>query len=160
MEFLDIEINQKRIIKLIIIFSIIVFLYIVFTLISLLIFEPYKMNENTKLELKNDVVITHIDLLVHDSKKVEITGWAYKEGQKIKKAKTSFVLKNKETEKMYLMKTRMEENDELKDIGCEYGGLHAQCLLLGLKKGTYDIYVLYENDNESILSFSLISFDI
>lgn len=160
MNFLDIEINEKNVKKIILILAILVFLYVVFTMISYLIFEPYKMDKNTSLELNNDVVITHIDLLAHDSKKIEITGWAYKDGQKIEKVNSSFVLKNKETGKMYLMKNKMEKVESLKDIGCELGGLHAQCLLLGMKKGTYDIYVLYQNDSENILSYSLITVDI
>ncbi len=102
----------------------------------------------------------HIDLLEPKGKKIEIAGWAYKEGDKITTVNANYVLKNQETGKMYLMRTKMEENINLSDPDVKMAGLHAQCLLIGIPKGKYDIYVLYRNAEEDILANTLISVDI
>lgn len=158
MKFLDIEMSETILKKIIVFFVIICFVFIACTMSSLLVFKSYTIGENTSIN--DEDIRTHIDLLAHDNKKIEITGWAYKEGQEIKTCNSHFVLKHQETGKMYLMRTQMEKNESIKDIGCQLGGLHAQCLLLGMKKGVYDIYVLYQNDGEDILSFTLISVEI
>ena len=58
------------------------------------------------------------------------------------------------------MRTQMEENINIQEDEYKMAGLHAQCLLFGIPKGVYDIYVLYKNNLEDILSFTLISVEL
>lgn len=155
MDFLDIEINEKIFIRILIVSIIAVIIFLALTMSSLLIFKSYKLGPNTSTNDEN--INTHIDLLEISNKKIEIAGWAYKEGEAIGKVKCNYVLKNQETGKMYLMRTQMEENINIEEEEHKMAGLHAQCLLFGIPKGTYDIYVLYQNDSEDILAFTLIS---
>lgn len=158
MDFLDIEINEKLFIKILIVSIVAVTLFLALTMSSLLIFKSYKLGPNTSTN--DEGINTHIDLLETSNKKIEISGWAYKEGEAIEKVNCNYVLKNQETGKMYLMKTKMEENINIEEEEHKMAGLHAQCLLFGIPKGMYDIYVLYQNDSEDILSFTLISVEI
>lgn len=158
MDFLDIEINEKLFIRILIVSIIAVIIYLALTMSSLLIFKSYKLGPNTSTN--DEEINTHIDLLEPSNKKIEISGWAYKEGEAIGKVKCNYVLKNQETGKMYLMRTQMEENINIKEEEHKMAGLHAQCLLFGMPKGMYDIYVLYQNDSEDILSFTLISVEL
>lgn len=158
MNFLDIEINEKLFIKILIVSIIVVIIFLAFTMSSLLVFKSYKLGPNTSVNDEN--INTHIDLLEHNNKKIEIAGWAYKEGEAIGKVKSNYVLKNQETGKMYLMRTQMEENINIQEEEHKMAGLHAQCLLFGIPKGMYDIYVLYQNDDENILAFTLISVEL
>ncbi len=158
MNFLDIEINEKLFIKILICLVAIVIVFLAITMSSLLVFKSYTLGPNTTVVDEEGVINTHIDLLEISSKKIEISGWAYKEGLKeMGTVNANYVLKNQETGKMYLMRTQMEENINIKEEGLKLSGLHAQCLLFGLPKGMYDIYVLYQNDEEDILAFTLIS---
>ena len=158
MDFLNIEINEKLFIKILAVSIIVVIVYLAFTMSSLLIFKSYTLGPNTSVNYEQ--INTHIDLLEHDNKKIEISGWAYKEGEAIGTVNSNYVLKNQETGKMYLMRTQMEENINIQEEEHKMAGLHAQCLLFGIPKGMYDIYVLYQNDNEDILAFTLISVEL
>lgn len=162
MEFLNIEINEKLFIKILAVCIIIVIVYLAFTMSSLLIFKSYTLGPNTSVN--DEKINTHIDLLEtspkNNPKKIEISGWAYKEGEAIGTVKSNYVLKNQETGKMYLMRTQMEENINIQEEEHKIAGLHAQCLLFGIPKGMYDIYVLYQNDGEDILAFTLISVEL
>ncbi len=158
MKFLDIEINEMIYKRLILAIIILIIVYMAFTMSTLLVFKTYTLGPSTS---ENDETIrTHIDSLIVDNKKIEITGWAYKEGQTVEMVNSNFILKNQDTGKMYLMKTVMEKNASLAEIGCGNAGLHAQCLRLGLPKGKYQIFVLYRNDGEDILADTLIPFEI
>lgn len=157
MDFLDIEINERIYKRIIIVAIIFVILYLAFTMSSLLIFKSYTLGPNTTVT--NEGINTHIDLLEPKKvrKKVEIAGWAFKEGQKIGTVNCNYVLKHQDTGKMYLMRTQMEENINITEEEHKLAGLHAQCLTIGMPKGWYDIYVLYQNDSEDILASTLIS---
>lgn len=159
MDFLDIEITEDLIKKIIIASFILLIVYLAFTMSSLLVFKSYKLGPDTSSNVEE--INTHIDLLETKGKKIEISGWAYKEGEKIGTVKCNYVLRNQETGKMYLMRTKMEENINLKDDeDHKMSGIHAQCLKFGMPKGMYDIYVLYQNDGEDILASTLISFEV
>ncbi len=158
MEFLDIEIDEKIFKRLIIIAIIFIIVYMAFTMSSLLIFKSYTLGPNTTVN--DDEIRTHIDILEPKGKKVEIAGYAYKEGEEIKTVNSSYVIKHQDTGKMYLMKTQMEENRNVEDEKYTLGGMHAQCLLIGIPKGQYQIFVLYRNNNEDILADTLITFEI
>lgn len=158
MEFLDVEINKEIFIKLIVISVIVVIAYLAFTMSSLLIFKSYTLGPNTSVNAEN--INMHIDLLEPSPKKVEIAGWAYKEGEPITNVNCNYVLKHQESEKMYLMRTKMENNINIEDENLKKAGIHAQCLILGIPRGWYDIYVLYQNGEEDILANTLISVEL
>lgn len=158
MKFLDIEIDEKLFKKIIIGCVIFIVIYMAFTMSSLLIFKSYTLGPNTSVN--DEDINTHIDVLEISRKKLEIAGWAYKEGEKIEKVNCSYVIKNQDTGKMYLMRTKMEKNKNISDEGYEDAGIHAQCLLFGIPKGKYQILVLYRNNNEDILADTLIPFEI
>lgn len=158
MDFLDIEINERLFKKLVIISILLIIIFLALSMSSLLIFKSYTLGPDTSVN--DEFINTHIDLLKHDNKKVEISGWAYKEGEAIGTVNCNYVLKNQETGKMYLMRTKMEDNINITEEEHKKAGIHAQCLLLGMKKGWYDIYVLYQNDGEDILSFTQISVEL
>ncbi len=170
MEFLNIEINEKIFIKILVISIALVITYMAFTMSSLLIFKSYTLGPNTSVTsiepehstefVPEGKISAHIDLLEVDSKKIEIAGWMFVEGQELKTFNSSFVLKNQETGKMYLMRTQMEDNINLVDEEHKPYGIHAQCLLFGIPKGRYDIYVLYRNNDEDMLVNTLIWKDI
>lgn len=159
MEFLNIEINEKRFVRILIVSIVLVVMYLAFTMSSLLIFKSYKLGPNTSIAKYEDMDM-HIDLLEHDNKKIEISGWAYKKGEPLGTVNSNYVLKHQETGNMYLMRTQMEENINITDEEYKMSGMHAQCLLFGIPKGMYDIYVLYQNNGEDLLAFTLISVEL
>ena len=158
MKFLDIEIDEKMFKKLIIVAIIIIIVYMAFTMSSLLIFKSYALGPNTSVN--DEEIRTHIDILEVSKKKLEIAGWAYKEGDKIETVNSNYVIKHQETGKMYLMRSKMEQNTNVEEKMYELGGLHAQCLLIGIPKGEYQILVLYRNNDEDILADTLITFEV
>ena len=81
MDFLDLEITKKRYIKILIFLIIMVIIYLALTMSSLLIFKSYTLGANTSVN--DELINTHIDMLDAKGKKIEIAGWAYKEGDKI-----------------------------------------------------------------------------
>ena len=125
---------------------------------SLLVFKTYTIGAETTVVDEN--LDTHIDLLESDNKKIEISGWAFMRGEPIKKVNSSYILKNKDTGKMYKMRTKMEDNINITEEEHKKAGMHAQALLWWIPKGSYDIYVHYQNDGHDILSYTLISTEI
>ena len=116
MNFLDIEINEKLFIKILICLVAIVIVFLAITMSSLLVFKSYTLGPNTTVVDEEGVINTHIDLFETDGKKIEIAGWAYKEGlEEMGTVNANYVLKNQETGKMYLMRTQMEENINIKE---------------------------------------------
>ena len=65
---------------------------------------------------------------------------------------------------MYILKTTMNIIDQLNNVDetydCSKCGLDSQILIFGLKKGAYELYILYENDNENLLVNTGINFEI
>lgn len=158
MDFLDIEVNEKMFYRILIISIIVIIFYLSLSMASILFFKSYKLGPNTTVS--NEDINTHIDVLEVSHKKIEIAGWAYKEEEPIEVVDSSYVIRNQETGKMYLMKTKMEENINLKGTDMEMAGIHAQCLLIGIPKGKYDIYVLLKDKDKETLANTLISVDI
>lgn len=158
MDFLDIEITEKLYIKILLVLILLVVIYLALTMSSLLIFKSYTLGATTSVN--DEEINTHIDLLEPQGKKIEIAGWAYKEGDEISTVNANYVLKHQETGKMFLMRTKMEENVNLSDSEIKQAGLHAQCLLFGIPSGRYDICVLYQNGEEDILANTSIYVDL
>jgi len=154
MKFLDREIDEDLFKKLIVLAVALIFLYVVFTLISYSMVKPFKISSNTITNSKE--IVSEISIIYQGSVRLELKGWAYKEGQSIETFESYFILKNEENNKMYSLKTQMEEIDELKLVeetfDCSKGGMYSQGFLLGLEKGVYDICILYKNDSENILA--------
>ena len=158
MGFLEEEITEKRYIKILVILIILIIIYLALTMSSILIFKSYTLGASTSVN--DELINMHIDMLDAKGKKIEIAGWAYKEGDKITTVNANYVLKHQETGKMYLMRTKMEENINLEDPDVKLAGLHAQCLLFGIPSGRYDICVLYQNAEEDVLANTAIYVDL
>ncbi len=157
MDFLDLEIDKSTFIKILIGLLICILIYIALTMSSLLVFKSYKLGPNTSIE--DNVLNTHFDVLEISNKKIELSGWAYKEGEPLGKVNSNYILRNKETGKMYLMRTKMVENGNV-DEEYKLSGMHAQCLLVGIPKGNYEFLVLYQNGDNDILTSTNIEREI
>lgn len=149
---LDIEVNQKNYIKILGICILIVFIILVFCYFSLLTYKTYTLEEETIVaDIFEQDMNTHIDVLEKHGKKVEIAGWAYKENETIRSIDSNYVLKNQETGEMYILRTKNEDNINVPEE-YEMSGIHSRFLLGNMPSGRYDIYVLYKNNNNNILS--------
>ena len=153
----SITMTKSLYIKILVASIILLVIYLAFVMSSFLFIKPYTLGAETSVD--DQKIITHIDVLEKDGKKLEIAGYAYEDGVPLETINSSFIIKNQETGKMYRMRTQMEDNINVPE---EYSsaGIHAQCFLFGIPKGTYDIYVLYQNNDNNILTYTLISFDI
>lgn len=153
----SITMTKPLYIKILVVSIILLIIYLAFVMSSFLFIKPYSLGAETSVD--DQKIVTHIDVLEKDGKKLEIAGYAYEDGVPLETINSSFVIKNQETGKMYRMRTQMEDNINVPE-DYRQAGIHAQCFLLGIPKGTYDIYVLYKNNNNDILTYTLISFDI
>lgn len=151
---LEFEINERIFKKLFIIGLVGSFIYVAITFFSLAIPRVYQMDKNTVEDVEGTVQ-NGINILHRGSMRLELSGWAYKQGQSIERFESYFILKSKENGRMYLLNSKMEQMPELQVIDGKYNclkcGLHAQSIVLGLKNGDYDLYILYKNDNENLL---------
>lgn len=161
MNFLDLEINQKNYIKILIISILFVILVIGINFAILLFPKEYTVENTTKVasfEEEKDLVV-HIDILAPQGKKVEIVGYAYLTDDEVFTVDCSYVLKNKSTGKMYLLKTIHEKNVNVPEV-YPYAGMHTRFLTLGIEKGNYDICVLYRNNENDVLKSTGINVEI
>lgn len=161
MDFLDLEINQKNYIKILVLSALVVILILAAYYIELLIPKKYTLEETTKLvpfEEEKDLVV-HIDILAPQGKKVEIVGYAYLTDDEVFSFDCSYVLKNKKSGEMYLLKTRHEKNINV-PATYPYAGIHTRFMTLGIEKGNYDIYVLYRNNEHDIMKNTGINVEI
>lgn len=160
MKLLDLEVNQKNYIKVLVFCILLVLIILVCYYVSLLTYKELVLDENTSIaditELEMNV---NIDILERQGSKVEIAGWAYKENEKIKTINSNYVLKNQENGKMYILRTRHEDNINVPE---EYkiSGLHTRFILGNLENGRYDIYVLYKNNDNNILAKTGVYLDV
>ena len=151
--WLDVEIEGKVYKRVMIAGIVICMIYLLITFMSFALPSVYHLDKNTKVDTEHTVKngILH---LYRGSLRLEISGWAYKEGQAIENFKSSFILKNRENEKMYLLKTGMElveENQFIDGYECLKSGLKSESIVLGLPNAGYDLYILYQNDGENLL---------
>ena len=160
MNFLDLEINQKNYIKILSICIVLVLVIIGIYYIELLIPKNYTLEKETKVakfEEEKDLVV-HIDIL-SPGKKIEIAGYAYLTDDEVFTVDASYVLRNSETGKMYLVKTIHEKNINVPEV-YPYAGMHARFMTLGMEKGNYEICVLYKNNENNFLKDTGIRVDI
>ncbi len=152
-DWLNIKIDEKIYRRLLIIGIAVVAVYLLITFLSFAVPRIYHMDKNTVLDTEG-IVKNGVNHLYRGSLRLELSGWAYKQGQDVKTFKSSFVLKNRQTEKMYQIKAGMKMMPELQFVDgheCLNCGIQAQSIILGLKNGMYDLYILYQNDNENLL---------
>lgn len=131
----------------------IIVIYLIVTFVSFAMPHRYKMSESTRFDTENSVK-NGIMSLYKGKHRLEVSGWAYKQGQAVKTFNSSFVLKNEENEKMYQLKTGMQEIQELQfvdNLNCLNCGLKAQSFCVGMPSGVYHLYILYQNDGEDLL---------
>ena len=159
MKLLELEVDKKSYIKILCACILFVIILLVLTYISLLKYEKLTLDQDTIIaNIGEENMSVHVDSLEHQGNKVEIVGWAYKENEETKTINSNYVLKNKETGEMYKVRTRYQEN---LNVPLEYrnAGLHSRFLSYGLSSGTYDIYVLYRNNDNNILANTGIHLD-
>lgn len=160
MKLLELEVNQKSYIKILCVCIIFVAIILALYYVSLLSYKPYTLENDTIIaDIGEQNMSVHIDSMDYIEGKGEIVGWAYKENEKIKTINCSYVLKNEETDQMYILRTRHEENLNVPE---EYAisGIHTRFIGKGLPQGRYDVYVLYKNNQNNILAKSGIHIDI
>ena len=151
MGFLDLEINQKNYIKILSICLLMVLLVIGIYYAVLLFPQSYNVEKETKVvafEEEKDLVV-HIDALFPGNK-IEIEGYAYLTDDEVFTVDCSYVLRNSETGKMYIVKTIHEKNVNVPDV-YPYAGMHTRFLTIGMEKGNYEICVLYKNNENNFL---------
>lgn len=160
MNLLNLEVTKNAYIKILVVCILVVFIIFVAYYISLLTYKSYTLEEETIVaNIDEQDMNVHIDILEIQGKKVEIAGWAYRENEKIKTINSNYVLKNEETEEMYILRTRYEKNINVPE---EYkiSGLHTRFWIGNLASGRYDIYVLYKNNNNNILAKTGVYLDV
>jgi len=151
---LDIENIQNTYKKILILIIIIIIGYIAIVFSSFALPKIYEIDEDTIIDTNGDVK-NGINILRRGKVRLTISGWAYKTGQPVKTFNSHFVLKNRETNKMYILKTSMCIIEQLEDVDglfdCSKCGLDSQTLTVVYENGIYDLYILYENDDENLL---------
>ena len=160
MDILDVEINQKNYIKILSICVLVVLLIIGIYYAVLLIPKSYTPEKETKVaafEEEKDLVV-HIDVL-SPGRIVEIVGYAYLTDDEVFTVDCSYVLRNTNSKKMYLVKTIHEKNVNVPEV-YPYAGMHTQFLTLGMEKGNYEICLLYKNNENNFLKDTGIRVDI
>ena len=161
-DWLNFEIDEKNYKRLLIIGIVIIIAYLAITYMSLSIPRIYRMDKETVVDTES-LVKTGINSVHRGKLRLKLSGWAYKEGQAVESFDSSYVLKNKENGKMYIIKAAMMQVPELQDVNgnsCLNCGLESQSIVLGLQDGIYEIHILYQNDNENLLVNSGIEVDI
>lgn len=160
MNLLEIEISQKTYIKVLCTCIFFVILILGFYYSSLLSCKEFTLEDSTTIvEFGKEKMNVHIDILAQQGKKVEIVGWAYKEDEEIRTINSNYVLKSRNTEKLYIVKTVHEKNSNVPEVYSR-AGLHSRFLTGSLPSGTYDIYVLYKNNDNNYLAQTGIHIDI
>ncbi len=150
----NIEINEKIYKKLLIIGMIVMIAYVLITFLYFSVPRIYRMNPNTKIDMTGSVK-NGVNLLKRGKATLEISAWAYREGQSVQTCKSCLILKSQETGRMYQLQTDIKEVPELQVVegkyDCLQSGIYAKSIVLGLKDGNYDLLILYQNDQENVL---------
>ena len=135
MNISETEINEKLFKKIMIVFLVLIFVFVGILLVQYSVLKPYKLGESTVID-KGEIVQGVV--VGQGNRMVEISGYAYKKGQKIERFNSDFVLKNVETEKMYRLETSMEKNHDLMNVDgkydCSNAGMRSKAFIVGLKE--------------------------
>ena len=153
-DFLDIEINEKIYKRILVIGIILIISYLIITFFGFAFPGVYRNDSKTVIDEENKIK-TGISEIYRGSLRLRISGFAYKEGESIKSVNSCYVLKNLENGKMYKIKAETKVIPELNSIDDSFdyskGGLMSECFVIGMKKGVYDLYILYKNNDEDLL---------
>ena len=147
MSFFD-EVNEKMVKKYLIGITLFIVIIIMISGCELLLPKRFKIDKEVT---ENEEYVVNIEDLNSSRLKLSISGYAFKGSDAIERYNSYYILKNAETGKMYKLKTKMEKRAQFKDTGVEYCGMHSQAILLFMNKGTYDVYVWYDNNDENVL---------
>lgn len=112
---LDFEMNEKNFKKVLIVGIIIVICYLMITVVSFALPRIYLLEKNTILDT-DGTVKCGIDILYRGRFKLEISGWAYKEGENLERSESYFILKSQETGRMYILQAETEQVPELQFV--------------------------------------------
>lgn len=149
--FIDSKINEKNCIKYLIGILAFIIIVIIFSAYEMLI--PKSFNTDLKpIEFsENSDYVVNIENISKSKVKLSISGYAFKGPDAIEIFNSYYILKNKETGKMYKLKTKMEQRGNFKGTGVEFSGMHSQAITLFMQKGNYELYIWYDNNNENKL---------
>ena len=166
MKFLELEINKENYIKILCLCIFLVILILIAYYMNLMIPKKFVLDESTKIASfeEEENLIVHIDILAPlelapKDNKVEIAGYAYLKDDEVFTVDCSYVLKNKDSGEMYLLKTRHEKNVNVPEV-YPYAGMHTRFMIYGIKNGNYEICVLYRNNKNDILKSTGINIEI
>lgn len=153
-KILDLEIDEKVYKRILIIGIVLIICYCMISFLSLAIPRIYIMDKDTMIAEDGEVV-TSIDMLYRGSLRLELSGWAYKKDESVDTFESYFILKSQDSGRMFILQTERREVPDLLTVdgkyNCKYSGLHAKSIILGLKDGNYDLYILYKNNNENLM---------
>lgn len=159
MNLLELEVNQKNYIKILCVCIILVIVIVALNYISLLSCKKFVLESDTVIaDVGEEDMNVHIDILAHEENKVEIVGWAYKVDEEIRTINSIYILKNRGTGDLYSVRTRHEKNLNVPEVYSR-AGLHSR-FITNLDSGTYDIYVLYKNNDNNVLAKTGVHIDI
>ncbi len=148
MKLLDFEFNEKNVIRCLALFFILIILVLFFSVWEALI--PKRFNKELEISNSENYVV-EVDYINSSRVKTAISGQAYNGPEAIQRYHQYYVLKNVENGKSYLLKTKMEQRENLKNTGAEFSGMHSQALTVFMPKGTYDLYVYFDTNSENKL---------
>lgn len=152
-DWLDFEINDKVYKRILIVGIVCIIGYLAITFLDFALPRRYHLGSEIIVDELGSVK-NGVDHLSRGTFALQISGWAYKQGQAIESCDSRFILKNRETGKMYQLKTGVKQVPELQFVdgfNCLKCGLVSRSMIIGLKKGKYDLYILYQNDKENLL---------
>ena len=148
MDFLDKEIDKNLCIKYLLTISVFILVLIILSAFEMLI--PKRFNKDIKIS-DSDEYVVNIENLNNSKIKLSISGYAFKGPDAIERYNSYYILKNEQTGKMYKLKTKMEQRGNFKGTGVEFSGMHSQAITLFMKKGKYNLYIWYDNNDENVL---------
>ena len=148
MDFFNKEINEEICIKYLI--TIFAFIILVMMLSAYEMLIPKRINRDIKIS-DSDEYVVNIENLNSSRTKLSISGYAFKGSDAIERYNSYYILKNEQTGKMYKLKTKMEQRGNFKGTGVEFSGMHSQSITIFMKKGKYDLYIWYDNNDENVL---------
>lgn len=153
-DFLNIEITEKIYKRILVVGIILILSYLIITFSCFAFPKVYKMDSKTISDDEKKVK-TGISEIYRGNLRLRLSGFAYKEGENIKSFNSYYILKNTENGKMYKIKAEMKDIPELNNIdeNIQYskGGMASECFVIGMKKGVYDLCILYKNNNDDLL---------
>lgn len=148
MNFLNKEMDINSCKKYII--GIIVFIIIILTISVIELMFPKRFNSNLEA-IQSEEYAVNIEDISSSKFKLSISGFAFKGEDAIGIFNSYYILKNKETGKMYKLKTKMEQRGNFIGTGVEFSGMHSQTITAFMDKGSYELYIWYDNNNENKL---------